>query len=189
MWRVLFVSTLVFLALLQQLLINYKEENSSIYSIIKDLYRDKFTLSTQNQKLQFQDHCLFSLDLNIPFSERLNNFITTLKAETNIKITFAFQEEQKINQSLFLQFLISEIIKKCLSLLLLTKWTEINITISERGKEYASLMFVCFFHSTHKININSTSLKQIINTFNGKYKSRKYRDRLEIEILLPIVLD
>ncbi|MGB9695909.1 MAG: hypothetical protein ACP5P3_01530 [Ignavibacteria bacterium] len=188
MWRVLFIAILIFFVLLQQLQATYKKEKYSIYFIIKELYRDKFTLATENQKLQPLDSKVFSLNLNIPFTQRLSNFITKLESKTKVSISFSFQKDSEIEDFLFLQFLISEIVKGHLSLPQLKDSTGVNITIRKIGKECISLIFVSSFHNTFKISTYNP-FNHIIYAFNGKYKIRLYRKRLEIEILLPLILN
>lgn len=185
MWRVLFIAILIFFVLLQQLQTAYKKEKYLAYYIIKEFYRDKFILATENQNFQIPSSKIFSLDVNIPFYQRLSNFISNLEKETNLSISF--QGDSEINPPLFLQFLISEIIKVCLSLLPLTKFTGVNITVKKTVNEYTNLTFVSSSNNTLKINNNYNLLKQIVCAFNGKYKTRKYKEKFEIEILLPVI--
>lgn len=188
MWRVLFIAILIFFVLLQQLQTIYKKERHSIYSIIKGLYNDKFILITENQKLEASNSKEFSLDLNIAFSQRLSDFLMRLERETKVSIGFSLQEDLEINISLFLQFLISEIVKEYLLLLPLTESTKVNITLEKTRKEYIHLMLAGSFHNTFKINTNYNLLNHIVYAFNGRCKARQYGEKLEIEILLPVVL-
>jgi hypothetical protein len=185
MWRMLFIAILIFFVLLKQLQVSYKNEEQSIYFIIKELYKDKYLLTAENQNLQFLNHNAISLDSNISFLQRLSNYISKFETFKNININFSFQENPEISCSLFLQFLISEVIKIYLTYFSALKPVEINIELKKIEREFISLLLVASFNGNFKISNNLNQLKQIAYSFNGSYKTRKNKNKSEIEIILP----
>ena len=181
----LFIAILIFFVLLKQLQVSYKNEEQSIYFIIKELYKDKYLLTAENQNLQFLNHNAISLDSNISFLQRLSNYISKFETFKNININFSFQENSEISCSLFLQFLISEVIKIYLTYFSALKPVEINIELKKIERECISLLLVASFNGNFKISNNLNQLKQIAYSFNGSYKTRKNKNKSEIEIILP----